>query len=76
MINNIYTYRKVQGVIRNRGDQVVANATVALKCFDGDGKPLGASEFQCHNVEAGGMINFSEDVQDGTCSVKVASVGY
>jgi hypothetical protein len=43
MINNIYTYRKVQGVIRNRGDQMVANATVSLKCFDGDGKPLGSS---------------------------------
>jgi hypothetical protein len=76
MINTLYVYRKVEWTTHNRGNQMVTNATISLNCYDSDGKLLGPSDVQVHNIDAGEKSNDSEDVRDGTCSVKVVSVRY
>ena len=74
--NPYYVYRRVAGLVRNRTNQPVASATLTVHCFDIGGQPLGPSELTFRNVDPGGTLTFSEDVHDGTCSVKPVAMAY
>jgi hypothetical protein len=74
--NPFYLYRRISGVVLNPSAQPVPGAAFNLYCFDAAGKRLGDYRLQVHDVAAGGQVEVSEDVPDGTCAVKVAGASY